>query len=229
MKKDVARGRPFVIPKEDYAQIIADVTTGKRKPSDIAKDYKKPNGTPIAQSNINRIVQEWRDKQNLTKRDTEDMSITIQRIYKQHIELQQELDRYGDVGKIILSDVVNAQSIRLQAHGYAPIIKKFKDKINTLLDNNQVYEIVGTGQGSQMILPRDTTVQDFGNLEKGVKTLNMLANMECITQTTPTVAIQNNNSAEAKVEVKKEPISSVINGAFASVETVEKEKENLDV
>ena len=229
MKKDVARGRPFVIPKEDYAQIIADVTTGKRKPSDIAKDYKKPNGTPIAQSNINRIVQEWRDKQNLTKRDTEDMSITIQRIYKQHIELQQELDRYGDVGKIILSDVVNAQSIRLQAHGYAPIIKKFKDKINTLLDNNQVYEIVGTGQGSQMILPRDTTVQDFGNLEKGVKTLNMLANMECITQTTSTVAIQNNNSAEAKVEVKKEPISSVINGAFASVETVEKEKENLDV
>lgn len=210
MKKDVIRGRPSVIPKEDYAQIIADVTTGKRKPSDIAKDYKKPDGTPIAQSNINRIVEEWRNKQNLTKRDTEDMSITIQRIHKQHIELQQELDKYGDVGKIILSDVINTQSIRLQAHGYAPIIKKFKDKISVLLDNDKIVDIVGTGEGSQMHLEREMSTQDFGYLEKGVKTLNMLANMECVTQTTPTVAIQNNqtnNQGEGeKPKTTKEPL-----------------------
>lgn len=209
MKKDVVRGRPSVIPREDYAQIIADVTTGKRKPSDIVKDYKKPDGTPIAQSNINRIVEEWRNKQNLTKRDTEDMSAIIQHIYKQHIELQIELDKYGDVGKIILSDVINMQSIRLQAHGYAPIVKKFKDKINALLDNNKIIDIIGTGEGSQMHLEREMSAQDFGYLEKGVKTLNMLANMECVTQTTPAVAIQNNNSNQAKVENKTTEIPQI--------------------
>ena len=37
-----------------------------------------------------------------------------------------------------------------------------------------------------------------------------------ILQTTPTVAIQNNNSNEAKVENKPRHIIEVINGAFAT-------------
>ena len=198
------RGRPSIIPKEDYPQIIADVISGKRKPSEIAKDYKNADGKPIAQTNINRIIDEWRAKQNLSKRDTEDMVATIDEIIKMQTQLQAKLNQYAEVGNIIYAEVVERQRIKLQAYGYAPIIKKMKDKVNVLLDKNEVYELIGTGEGSQILQTRPETVQDFASLEKGVNILQKLSNMEYITQIQPSIAIQNNQTNNQGVEEKKD-------------------------
>lgn len=115
----------------------------------------------------------------------------------------------------------------------AEVGMKYLDKFADALDNIKNGKVVDTeiegvvidDNGKPATLVKKTTVLRPKEFEKIVSMMQAFG----ILQTTPTVAIQNNNSAEAKVEVKKELISSVINGAFASVEIVEREKENLDV
>lgn len=107
----------------------------------------------------------------------------------------------------------------------AEVGMKYLDKFADALDNIKNGKVVDTeiegvvidDNGKPATLVTKTTVLRPKEFEKMVSMMQAFG----ILQTTPTVAIQNNNTAEAKVEVKKEPISSVINGAFASVETVE--------
>ena len=101
----------------------------------------------------------------------------------------------------------------------AEVGMKYLDKFADALDNIKNGKVVDTEiegvvideNGKPANIIKKTTVLRPKEFEKIVAMMQAFG----ILQTTPTVAIQNNNSNEAKVENKPQHITAVVNGAFA--------------
>ena len=103
-----------------------------------------------------------------------------------------------------------------------PIISNMQELLEKVSASRTVYEKVSVGEGIQNMEPRAVGVQDakeVKSLVDAVTNFSILLGATEPKQTTPTVAIQNNNSNEAKVENKPQHITEVVNGAFAIEKT----------
>ena len=144
--------------------------------------------------------------------------------YKVITKVSKEAQKEGE--KLALR-TLKSESYKIEMENkLAEVGMKYLDKFADALDNIKNGKVVDTEiegvvmdeNGKLANIIKKTTVLRPKEFEKIVAMVQAFG----ILQTTPTVAIQNNNSNEAKVENKPQHITEVVNGAFA-IETPENE------
>ncbi len=137
--------------------------------------------------------------------------------YKVITKVSKEAQKEGE--KLALR-TLKSESYKIEMENkLAEVGMKYLDKFADALDNIKNGKVVDTEiegvvmdeNGKPANIIKKTTVLRPKEFEKIVAMMQAFG----ILQTTPTVAIQNNNSNEAKVENKPQHITAVVNGAFA--------------
>ena len=157
---------------------------------------------------------------------TEDV-LTLFKSEKEQKEYKALSKQAEQEGEKVAIRKLQSESYKIEMENkLAEVGMKYLDKFTDALDNIKNGKVVDTEiegvvideNGKPANILKKTTVLRPKEFEKIVAMMQAFG----ILQTTPTVAIQNNNNAEAKVESKPQHITEVVNGAFA-IETPENE------
>lgn len=191
------KGRPNIIPTEDIPKIIVDINNGKKK-SVIAKQYG------VSQASIDGLIKRYQQKHNIQPNDLPKLNNEVDALVNSVLEFQVNLnrlkDKYSDELVSFYYQLTMKQ--KLLMGGYAEAVDTFKHKVNEVLKKDKVLVKVGFGEGVERYIEKDIDLADSTHYVNISKALMQMATLEGIymPQTTPTVAIQNNNNNEAKVE-----------------------------
>jgi hypothetical protein len=197
--------RPSKVTEADKKSIAVRVANGV----DMHALMKEYGFTTVKR--IEQIAKEYGAKKNANAPLVDEY---IENCQKNQAIINIVSQQGGDVGEYAFMEKVKQKL----AHAKLTLLEKVSA-------SRTVYEKVNVGEGIQNIEPREVGVQDakeVKSLVDAVTNFSILVGATEPKQTTPTVAIQNNNSAEAKVENKPQHITEVVNGAFA-IETPENE------
>ncbi len=204
--------RPSKVTEADKKSIAVRVANGV----DMHALMKEYGFTTVKR--IEQIAKEYGAKKNANAPLVDEY---IENCQKNQAIINIVSQQGGDVGEYAFMEKVKQ---KLAHAKLTPIISNMQELLERVTASRTVYEKVSLEGGGQILEKREVGVQDAKEVKSLVEAVNGFSILVGVTdpKTTPTVAIQNNNSAEAKVENKPQHITEVVNGAFA-IETPENE------
>lgn len=183
--------RPSKVTDADKKSIAVRVANGVDMEA-LAKEY---GFTTVKR--IEQIAKEYGAKKNANAPLVDEY---IDNCQKNQAIINTVSQQGGAIGEFAFMEKVKQ---KLAHAKLTPIISNMKELLERVSASRTVYEKVNIGEGVQNIEPREVGVQDAKEIKSLVDAVNGFSILVGATeprQPTPAVAIQNNNSAEAKVE-----------------------------
>lgn len=183
--------RPSKVTDADKKSIAVRVANGVDMEA-LAKEY---GFTTVKR--IEQIAKEYGAKKNANAPLVDEY---IENCQKNQAIINTVSQQGGAIGEFAFMEKVKQ---KLAHAKLTPIISNMQELLERVSASRTVYEKVNIGEGVQNIEPREVGVQDAKEIKSLVDAVNGFSILVGATeprQPTPTVAIQNNNSAEAKVE-----------------------------
>ncbi|NBP03523.1 MAG: hypothetical protein EBU90_26210 [Proteobacteria bacterium] len=193
------KGKPPVIPPEHRERIISDITLGKKRKCDIAREYG------VTQASIDGMIKRYKEATNLNDDDFK----KVPQLAEQHLNaimqwetnFKENADKYKKLWDYHYSLQIQQ---RLKGGGYDEGVQLIKKKILKMLHKETVAVVRGLEGGGQVIDEREIDIQDAKHLKELANTYTTLSYLEGIHTRTPTVAMQNNQINNQGGEVVKE-------------------------
>ena len=183
--------RPSKVTDADKKSIAVRVANGVDMEA-LAKEY---GFTTVKR--IEQIAKEYGAKKNANAPLVDEY---IENCQKNQAIINTVSQQGGAIGEFAFMEKVKQ---KLAHAKLTPIISNMQELLERVSASRTVYEKVNIGEGVQNIEPREVGVQDAKEIKSLVDAVNGFSILVGATeprQPAPAVAIQNNNSAEAKVE-----------------------------
>lgn len=216
------KGKPPTIPPADIPKIIDDILSGRKKKSEVAREYG------VKQPSIDGLLKRYKEKTGLNEEQLKVLPSLIENTINGLMEFETQMLQYQKTygEKLVSYHISNARVMqRLHMFGYSENIQLLKNKINAVLQKDTITEKMSIGDGIQTFQERSIDLQDAKHFKDIASTLSSLSYTEGINtkDNSTTVAIQNNNNTNIQTNDTHTQENSILS-EYANKYIQEKEK-----
>ena len=205
------KGRPPKIPPEDIPQIIDDIVQGRKKKSEIARDYG------VAQASLDGLMKRHKEKRGVTDEDLKALPSIVENHILSYMDFEVNFKKYQEkYGDDVWNYHYNMQvAHKLGVQGYAKNINLLKHKMEKILEKDTITVLRNAGDGVQVKEEMPVDLQHSKHLKDLANTLSCLSYTEGIHQ------------KEAKVNINNNNLNAQQNNTSVQQDTVQKTLQNI--